>query len=299
MKHIFVKLFALVAALSLLLALTGCGSKTTGGNSTVSSTPEPTPAGTPAPTPTAAPVPAAGGAYASLEEYWADPDNREAFENGFAAGFGADDGSMTSSFEVEGNTMICTFQFTDAGGDYTGLGEVLDAAMDGSASLFISAAGALDDEVGAEEGSCVLQLRYLDPAGNLLSEKSYTATDEPPELPEAAVGSYATLEEFWAEPGVREQIEGQMAAMGSDQLEVVSVEVSGNVLAVTLQITDPSLMVDGIADLLEQGLEGQAAIFEQEAATLDSVITDGASTVLIRYLDPDGALLIEKEFTAG
>lgn len=295
MKHILVKLLALVAALSLVLALAGCGSKTTAGNPAASSTPEPEPTATPSPT--ATPAPQADGAYASLEEYWADPAQREAFEAGFAAGFGEDNGSMTTSFEVEGNTLVCTFQFTDASLDYTGLGEALDEAMDASASIFITAAQALDDEIGAQAGSCVMTVRYLDPAGTLLSEKTYTATDE---LPEGAGGSgYATLEEFWAEPGTREQVEEQMASMSNDQLKVASVDVSGNTFEMTFQIIDSSLMVEDIADQLAQLVDAQAASFEQEAAVFDSVLESGHSTLVIRYLDPDGALLLEREFTAG
>lgn len=302
MKHSFVRLPALAAALILALALAGCGGETTGGNPAVSSQPAGSvPASsTPASSIAAGPAPAGGSRYASLEEYWADPARRKAFEAGFAAGFGSNEDDAAFSFEAEGNTLVCTFQFTDASVDYSGLGSVIDAAMDANAGALIPLAGLLDDEIGAKEGTCIIVMRYLDPDGTLLSETSYTALDEVPELPNGAAGSIASLEDYFQKnPAVREQLEEQLFAMGTDQFQVVSLDVSGNVFTITYQFTDPSLMVDGLTELLEQGLDAQADFFEQEAAAFDSFIASGHSTVVIRYLDLDGGLLTQREFTAG
>ena len=296
MKHLFTRLLALALALSLALALAGCGgSEMTGGNpgtasqpassAPASSTPASQPAASSAPV-SSTPAPAGGGSYASLEELWADPAQRKAFEDGFASTF--DDGGlgMEPSFEVSGNTLTIIFRFTDASMDYTGVGEVLDAALDSFAATLITAVSGLDEAIGAKEGTCAIVMCYTDPDGAVLSEKSFTATDEAPSAPQGAAGSYATLEEFWTTPGVKEQMEAQMAGMGNEQIKVVSVEVKGNLFAVTFQITDPALVDDRLAGLLEQGMDSQADVLRQQAATFD-------------YLDPNGGLLAEREFTAG
>lgn len=309
MKHLFTRLLALALALSLALALAGCGgSEMTGGNpgtasqpassAPASSTPASQPPASSAPV-SSTPAPAASGSYASLEELWADPAQRKAFEDGFASTF--DDGGlgMEPSFEAVGNTLTVTFQFTDTSLDYTGVGAVIDAAQDGYTATMISAAGSLDALIGAEKGSCTAVMRYTDPNGIVLSERAFTATDEVPDVPQSSADGFATLEEFWNSPGIREQLETQMAAMGSDEIKVVSVEVKGNLFAVTFQITDRSLMVDGLADLLEQEMDAQGDVLRQQAATFDSILTSGSSTIRFTYLDPNGGLLAEREFTAG
>jgi hypothetical protein len=43
------------------------------------------------------------------------------------------------------------------------------------ASVFSGLAGALDSSVGGEAGTCTYSVSYLDPDGNVLAEKSYTA----------------------------------------------------------------------------------------------------------------------------
>lgn len=305
MKHLFTRLLALALALSLALSLAGCGGETTGGNPGTASQPassapaSSTPASQPASSTASTPAPAAGGRYASLEELWADPAQRKAFEDGFASTF--DDGGLgvEPSFEVSGNTLTILFRFTNASIDYTGIGEVLDSALDGFASTLITAVSGLDEAIGAKEGTCTIVMCYTDPDGAVLSEKSFTATDEVPSAPQGSSGSYATLEEFWSTPGIKEQMEAQMAGMGNEQIKVVSVEVKGNLFAVTFQIADRSLMVDGLAEALEQGMDSQTEVLRQQAATFDSILTGGSTTIHFTYLDPDGGLLAERDFTAG
>ena len=128
------------------------------------------------------------------------------------------------------------------------------------------------------------------------------AEAEPEEDAEAEDDSAAadgqTLEDIFNDPATKSQYESVFEAMGQEGMEV-SVEATGNELAVIIKITDSSMVVDGMGEALESALDQQAATFEEQVKQFDEAVgTPGACTVTMRYLDPDGNVLTEKSFTA-
>ena len=128
------------------------------------------------------------------------------------------------------------------------------------------------------------------------------AEAEPEEDAEAEDDSAAadgqTLEDIFNDPATKSQYESVFEAMGQEGMEV-SVEATGNELAVIIKITDSSMVVDGMGETLESALDQQAATFEEQVKQFDEAVgTPGACTVTMRYLDPDGNVLAEKSFTA-
>ena len=128
------------------------------------------------------------------------------------------------------------------------------------------------------------------------------AEAEPEEDAEAEDDSAAadgqTLEDIFNDPATKSQYESVFEAMGQEGMEV-SVEATGNELAVIIKITDSSMVVDGMGETLESALDQQAATFEEQVKQFDEAVgTPGACTVTMRYLDPDGNVLTEKSFTA-
>ena len=95
-------------------------------------------------------------------------------------------------------------------------------------------------------------------------------------------------------------VEGQKEdKAGTMFADTVSIEVKGNVFSMTCKFEDSSMIVDGIAEALEQGLDASASQFETQAAEFDEAVgQSGACTVAVRYTDPDDKVLAEREFKA-
>lgn len=107
-----------------------------------------------------------------------------------------------------------------------------------------------------------------------------------------------TLEDIFNDPATKSQYDAAFEAMAQEGMEV-SVEATGNELAVIIKITDSSMVVDGMGEALESALDEQAATFEAQVAQFDDAVgTPGACTVTMRYLDPDDNVLAEKSYTA-
>ena len=113
---------------------------------------------------------------------------------------------------------------------------------------------------------------------------------------------YATLEEALADPEMKEEFEAQFLEASQDDGMSLSYEVSGNEFTYLLKIEDPSLMGDDMAEQLQEALDSEeaASIYQPIAQVLDYVIEqEGACTVTIHYLDPDGNIMAEKSFKAN
>lgn len=109
---------------------------------------------------------------------------------------------------------------------------------------------------------------------------------------------YSTLEEYYNDPAVKSVLDSAFESMGQDGMSL-SIEVKGNVFSLTCKFEDSSMVADGVAEALEQGLEAAASQFETQAAAFDEAVgQSGACTVAVRYTDPDDNVLAEREFKA-
>lgn len=79
----------------------------------------------------------------------------------------------------------------------------------------------------------------------------------------------------------------------------VDFEATGNELAIIIKIEDSSMMVDGMGEALGTALDAQADTLKAQVKTFDDAVGQaGACTVTMRYLDPDGNVLVEKSYKA-
>ncbi|NBJ97303.1 DUF4854 domain-containing protein [bacterium 1xD8-48] len=109
---------------------------------------------------------------------------------------------------------------------------------------------------------------------------------------------YSTLEEYYNDPAVKSILDSAFESLEQEGM-TLSIEVKGNVFSMTCKFEDSSMIVDGIAEALEQGLDASASQFETQAAEFDEAVgQSGACTVAVRYTDPDDKVLAEREFKA-
>ena len=107
----------------------------------------------------------------TLEELFEDPTAKSAFDSMVQAM--ATDG-MSASVSAVGNEMIVEVKYEDSSLITDGISEALDTALDTQADTFKAQVKTLDDTVG-QAGACAFTVRYLDPDGNVLTEKSFKA----------------------------------------------------------------------------------------------------------------------------
>ena len=180
MKKRMLKLFACTAIMAMALSVTACG-----GTDKEDKTAEETAAGDDADGAEAAgdkdtagaddvDADAADGnaaAGTTLEELFEDPTAKSAFDSMVQAM--ATDG-MSASVSAVGNEMIVEVKYEDSSLITDGISEALDTALDTQADTFKAQVKTLDDTVG-QAGACTFTVRYLDPDGNVLTEKSFKA----------------------------------------------------------------------------------------------------------------------------
>ena len=115
----------------------------------------------------------------------------------------------------------------------------------------------------------------------------------------ASVDGYTTLEDYYNDPTVKAALDGMFSSMAGDGMEAAC-EVKGNEFTVIIKITDSSMIVDGMGEALAAALDAQEDTFKEQVKQFDDVIgQEGASTVVMRYTDPDDNVLAEKAFTAN
>ena len=117
--------------------------------------------------------------------------------------------------------------------------------------------------------------------------------------PEAeSTGKYATVEEYYNDPEVKAYWDEQEEAAAGSGMSI-KVEVSGNEFAIVYTYEEEMDFPEDSKAQLEDALAQNAAVFEAQAADFDKEIgQEGASTVVVRYLDAGENLLAEMSFKA-
>ncbi len=127
--------------------------------------------------------------------------------------------------------------------------------------------------------------------------------DEEEAAPEAedeadTTAAGTTLEDYFSDPTVMSLMEQQYAAL-SDQGMEASIDVKGNDFTVIIKITDGSMIDDTTGDQLTAGMDAMESQLVDSAKQFDEAVgEEGACTVTMRYLDPDGNVLAEKTCSA-
>ncbi len=107
----------------------------------------------------------------TLEELFSDPATKETFDSMVKS---MESDGMSASVSAVGNEMIVEVKYEDSSMVTEGMGETLAAALDSQAETFKTQVKTLDDAIG-QAGACTYTVRYLDPDGNVLAEKSFKA----------------------------------------------------------------------------------------------------------------------------
>ena len=112
--------------------------------------------------------------YATLEEYWNEPDVRAEIENLYAS---MEDETMAILCNVQVNNFIIEYKFLDSSMVTDDMSEAFVAALtkglEENADTFKSVAASFDEEVGFEEGTCTLTVRYTDLDDHVLAERTF------------------------------------------------------------------------------------------------------------------------------
>lgn len=180
--------------------------------------------------------------------------------------------------------MALTLSMTACGGDDA-------AATTGTDTEAVDTEDSTEAEPETEEAEPETEAPADD--ADIESEAEADGTDV------AVAGDYATLEDYYNDPTVKDALDAAFDAMASDGMSA-DCEVSGNEFTVIIKIEDSSMIVDGMGDALSAALDQQADTFKSQVKQFDDVIgQEGACTVVMRYTDPDDNVLAEKSFTAN
>ena len=107
----------------------------------------------------------------TLEEFFNDPTLKDVYDRMLEA---MSDDEISLSYEVSGNDFVMIFTITDR--DYV-TDEVADGlveALETQGDQF-KAQAAQFDSILEGNGTCTVTVRYTDPDGNVMAEKTYTA----------------------------------------------------------------------------------------------------------------------------
>lgn len=107
----------------------------------------------------------------TLEELFKDPAAKSAFDS-LTQSIASE--GMSASIDAVGNEMIMEVKIENSDLVVDGLAESLNTALDTQAETFKTQVKTLDTAVG-QEGACTFTVRYFDPDGNVLAERSFKA----------------------------------------------------------------------------------------------------------------------------
>lgn len=110
---------------------------------------------------------------------------------------------------------------------------------------------------------------------------------------------FSTLEEAFEDPEVKAAMDEQLGSMDMDGMEF-SYEVTGNDFIVNYKVTDTVIDdPDDFAEQMEPVMDQLGSIFSAVAEMFDEGIgQEGAVTVIVRFLDANDTLLIERSYKA-
>lgn len=114
----------------------------------------------------------------------------------------------------------------------------------------------------------------------------------------ACGGKTKTLEELYNDPTVSSVMDSAFGSMAQDGMSV-DYKAKGNELAIEIKFEDSSVTADSIGDALGEALDAQADTFKEQVKSFDEAVgEEGACTVVMRYLDAEGNVIVEKSYKA-
>lgn len=105
--------------------------------------------------------------------------------------------------------------------------------------------------------------------------------------------AYGSMEEFVNS----EEVQSQLEAMQTEEMGV-AVTGEGNKLIYTYTFAE-GIATDGMAEVLEAGIQSQASTFQAIAANIALAVDVEDPVVVVRYQDSTGAEIYSAEFSAA
>lgn len=163
---------------------------------------------------------------------------------------------------------------------------------DGSANSEIVQAEQ-DEEVEAE-----VEVEEMEAEIREENQEVEDGIEELEEEAEEEVENYGSLEEMFADPEIKDAFDQMFSVFEGSGISL-NLEVVDNEFIMTLKVEDGDLLTDGIAEGLAATLDEQEEQYKEYAAQFDELLEEpGATTVTVRYVDPDDSVLAEKSYKA-
>ena len=110
---------------------------------------------------------------------------------------------------------------------------------------------------------------------------------------------FETLEEAFADPDVKAEMDEQFSSMDMDGMEF-SYEVTGNEFIANYKVLDTVIDdPDDFAEQMEPVMDQLGGVFSMIPKAFDEAIgKEGATSVTVRFLDANDTLLIERSYKA-
>ena len=109
--------------------------------------------------------------FETLEELFNDPDLQEMYDSLLDA---MSEEGISLSYEVSGNDFIMIFTITDSSLATDEMAEALTDALETQGDQFKTQASQFDSLLEGK-GTCTVTIRYTDPDGKVMAEKTFTA----------------------------------------------------------------------------------------------------------------------------
>ena len=107
-----------------------------------------------------------------------------------------------------------------------------------------------------------------------------------------------TIEEFVNSDIMQEQIDSITSSLKDSGMNI-KITGEGDKLVYTYTYETDTTDIEGLAEMLESGMEDQTSVFEGVAASVKLAVDVESPVVVVRYLDSEGNEIYSREFTAA
>ena len=112
----------------------------------------------------------------------------------------------------------------------------------------------------------------------------------------ACGGKAGPVEDYLSKPEVKAQMDAMSDSLGSSGMQI-EISGEGNKLIYAYTFESQLDNLDEVKTALEDAMEAQASVFSSIATTLKTEAKVSEPVVVVRYLNADGSLILEKEYT--
>ena len=97
---------------------------------------------------------------------------------------------------------------------------------------------------------------------------------------------------------MQEQIDSITSSLKDSGMNI-KITGEGDKLVYTYTYETDTTDIEGLAEMLESGMEDQTSVFEGVAASVKLAVDVESPVVVVRYLDNEGNEIYSREFTAA